>query len=266
MRKLLLLLAFCITAGIFAQNLPRPGGLVNDFANVMRSQDRQTAERLASAIRERTGADLVIVTVQSIGSNFATIDDFSLALAESWGIGTRGEDNGVLLILAVAEREVKIEVGYGLEGVIPDSTAGRILDTAVIPAFRQDDFSGGLLRGLEAIATLVAREHGIDLAELNLSAPAAVQVQEVPAISVLLPFVFFIIMVSLLSRSRRFGRRFRRGVIISSYGMGRGFGTTRNIRGGGLAGGNLGGGSFGGGSFGGFKGGSFGGGGASRKF
>ena len=263
MRRLLLFMfAICFSTGISAQNLPssvqlgRPTGFVNDFAGVMTRQDREAAESLATAIRERTGAELVIVTVESFGSGFISIDEFSLALAESWGIGRRGEDTGVLLVLALTEREVKIEVGYGLEGVIPDSAAGRILDTVIIPAFRQDDFSGGLLRGLQAIAALVAREYGLDLDELDLSA-AASPAQDIPPVSILIPFIFFIIIISLSSRSRRF----RRGVIITSFGMGRGFGSTRH-----LGSSHLGGGNNRPQSFGGFGGGGFGGGGASRKF
>jgi uncharacterized protein len=109
----------------------------------MKAEDKQAVESLAASVREKTGAELALVTVMSFAP-YASIEEFSTALMEAWGAGERSKDNGVLLVLAMNEREVKIEVGYGLEGAIPDSAAGRILDTVVIPAFRKDDFSGGL--------------------------------------------------------------------------------------------------------------------------
>ena len=269
MRKFFLfILALYFSVGLFAQNqavrLPRASGFVNDFAGVMQRQDQEAAENLAAAIREKTGAELVIVTVDSFSAhgNFGTLDEFSLALAQSWGIGQRGQDSGVLLILAVTEREVKIEVGYGLEGVIPDSAAGRILDNEVIPAFRQGDFSGGLLKGLQAIAARVANEHGLDLAELNLStapsAPAETPEHEVLWLTLLFIFIWILFGMLLSSRSRR---RYRKGPVFTSFGGGtRGFGSSRHFGGGSY------GGFSGGGGFGGFGGGSFGGGGASRGF
>ena len=268
-KSLLFILALCFSAGLAAQSqavrLPRASGFVNDFAGVMQRQDREAAESLAAAIREKTGAELVIVTVDSYAAhgNFGTLDEFSLNLAQSWGIGQRGQDSGALLVLAVTEREVKIEVGYGLEGVIPDSAAGRILDNEIIPAFQQGDFSTGLLRGLQAIAARVANEHGLDLAELNLSAAPSAPVQNISWFALLFPLLW-ICFALLLSRRRR-----RRGSVFTSFGGGtRGFGSSRQFGGGYYGSRSFGsGGSFGGsGGFGGFGGGGFGGGGASRRF
>ena len=250
MRKaFLLILVVCFSAGLAAQNLPRASGFVNDFAGVMTSQDKQAAESLAAAIKEKTGAELVIVTVESYAAHgtFGSIEEFSLALAQSWGIGERGQDNGVLLVLAMTEREVRIEVGYGLEGAIPDSVAGRIRDTAVLPAFRDGDFSGGLMKGLQSIAALVAREKGLNLEELNLSESQIPAPPENLWIR-LIPFFIWLIIVILVSRNKR-----RRGVPVFRTGS--------------FGGGSFSGGGFSGSrSFGGFGGGSFGGGGASGRF
>ena len=262
MRKLfrqgvfLFILAVCLIPGLAAQNLPRPSGFVNDFAGVMKAQDARAAESLAAAVKQKTGAELALVTVKSFAP-YGSIDEFSLALAEAWGVGEKGKDTGVLLVLAMAEREVKIEVGYGLEGAIPDSVAGRILDTAVIPAFRAGDFSGGLEKGFETIAALVAKEKGVDLAGFNL--PAAEKVYGSgnggDPFSLLFGallggngFFWIFVLVILLRLLRRGRRGFRSG----GFGSGRSFGS----RGGG----------FRSGGFGGFGGGSFGGGGASRRF
>ena len=158
----------CAAVGLDAQTLPRPTGFVNDFARVMRQEDVRAVETLAASVQQRTGAQISVVTVDSFAP-FGSLDEFSMALAESWGVGQRGGDTGVILILAVSERRVRIEVGYGLEGAIPDSLAGRILDTEVLPAFQAGNLSGGLARGANSIAAAVAREKGIDPRNLTFA-------------------------------------------------------------------------------------------------
>ena len=248
---LILLLAACATA--FAQNLPKPSGFVNDFAGVMRGEDVREAESLAAAVKDKTGAEIALVTVKTYAP-FASIDEFSLALAQAWGVGEKGKDTGVLLVLAMAEREVKIEVGYGLEGAIPDSAAGRILDTAIIPAFKAGDFSGGLVNGYKAIAALAAKEKGVELTGFGL--PEAVEPgapDSGPLFNLFSALfaggnILFWILVFIIIM--RLSRRARKG---GTFGFG-GFGS----RSGGFGGS--------GGGFRGFGGGGFGGGGASRRF
>jgi uncharacterized protein len=252
--------AWYAAAALAGQDLPQPAGFVNDFAGVMNQADREAAENLALAIRQKTGAELAVVTVPSCAP-FASLDEFSLALAEHWGIGEKGKDTGALLILAVSERKVKLEVGYGLEGAIPDSVAGRILDTAVIPAFREGDFSRGLAQGARAIAAYIAKENGIYPREFNLETPPDGEAGYGDGIFSLLlgglfsggSIFFFVFLLILLPRiSGRGGRRVYRSGGFGSGGFGSGFG-------GGFR-------SSGGGGFGGFGGGGFGGGGASRGF
>ena len=240
------LFAFYVAAGLDAQALPRPTGSVNDFARVMRPEDVRAIETLAATVRQRTGAQIAVVTVQSFEQfGFGSIDEFSIALAESWGVGQRGEDNGVILILAMAERRVRIEVGYGLEGAIPDSVAGRIIDTAVLPAFQAGNFSLGLVRGTNSIAGIIAREHGIDPADFNLRVTP--QSSYAPAIGVgsLLPMMILFILLRgrmlpflLLSGMARRRRGFGSGSFGGSFGggFGGGFGG-RGFVGGGFGGG-----------------------------
>ena len=239
------------------QSLPTPTGYVNDFAAVMKTQDVQQAERLAAAIKDKTGAELSIVTIESYAP-YGTIETYSLDLAQSWGIGEKGKDTGIMLLLSVNEREVRIEVGYGFEGAIPDSMAGRILDTTVIPSFREGDFSGGLLKGLEAIAAVVAKEKGVEIEGFSLpeikeneaffSSFADGAITIVAAIIVLLLFFSPAFIV------RRVLRNIFGGSLIGRSG---------SFGGGGRS---FGGGGFSGGGFRSFGGGSFGGGGASRRF
>ena len=239
----LFILSLCLLPSLTAQQLPATAGFVNDFAGVMNAADKEAVESLAAAIKEKTGAELVLATVNSY-TPYGSLDEYSLALAEKWGIGEKGKDNGVLFILAMDEREIKIEVGYGLEGAIPDSAAGRILDTVVIPAFRNGDFSGGLLQGYRSIAAYVAKENGIDLAELDLTEAETDHSTWSDYFPIILVIIFIIINIvfSLLMPGRRrglfwIGRTFSSGSFSRSGGGFRGFG-----------------------------GGSFGGGGAFRRF
>ena len=256
MKRFLPCFFFCLlaagsfaAASLAAQTLPSPVGFVNDFAKVMRQNDAEATESLAAAVHEKTGAQIAVVTVQSYAP-FGSLDEYSIALAENWGIGKKGEDTGVLLILAVSERRVRIEVGYGLEGAIPDSTAGRILDTAVIPAFQAGDFSGGLTRGAREIARFIAREKGIDPAELNFSSASSKRQDETIAYIIAGIFIFLVVLLTIM------------GIFFPSL-----FPSRTGGRRGGFGSGSFGGSGFGGGGgFGGFGGGGFGGGGASRGF
>ena len=233
------------------QNLPLATGLfVNDFVGVMKNADKEEAERLGQAIRDKTGAELVIVIIESYYP-YAAIDAYSVDLAQTWGIGEKGKDTGVLLILAMTEREVRIEVGYGFEGAIPDSLAGRIIDTAIIPLFREGDFSGGLLAGYKTIAGVVVKEmsvEGFDLPDVEELSGFSM------SIVIIVIFVVFLIVLILINLIFR---------LLGLFGIGRRFlsSSGRSFLGGRS--------SFGGGGGGGrssFGGGSFGGGGASRKF
>jgi len=243
--------AFCLLPCLAAQSLPKPSGYVNDFAGVMKAQDAEAVDSLAAAVKEKTGAEIAIVTVDSFAP-YAAIGEYSLALAEAWGVGERGNDNGVLLVLAMKEREVRIEVGYGLEGAIPDSVAGRILDTVVIPAFQNNDFSGGLREGYRTIAAYVVKEKGMELADFDLSETLIQRSGSSSIVSIIIPLLFFcgfvfipILRFSILRRVLGTG-----GGVFRAGGFGSGGSFSRS----------------GGGSFRGFGGGSFGGGGASRRF
>jgi uncharacterized protein len=243
--------AFCLFPYLAAQRLPSPSGFVNDFAKVMKAQDAKTVENLATVVKEKTGAELSLVTVESYAP-YASISDYSIALAEAWGVGERNKDNGVILVLALKEREVRIEVGYGLEGAIPDSVAGRILDTVVIPAFQQDDFSGGLREGCRTIAAYVVKENGLELADFDLSENLIRSSESNEILNIIIPLIFLLAFIFI--PALRFS--ILRHVLGSGGSVFRsgGFGSGSSY------------GSSGSGGFGGFGGGSFGGGGASRRF
>lgn len=219
-------------------NSLKPAGYVSDFANVMTSADRAAVERTLTELEQKCGAQAAVVTLKSLEGG--QIDDFASRLFARWGIGQKGKDNGLLLIVAVEDRKVRIETGYGFEGTLPDAAAGRLIDQIIRPAFRAGDYSGGLRKGAEALASVVASASGVELTgiqnqERYSSLPP--RDQKGGGIFQLIIFVIMIIVV------------IRHPWLLLLF-MGGGGGS----RGGG----------FGGGGFGGFGGGMSGGGGASR--
>ena len=223
-------------------NSLRPRGPVNDFANVISAAEENQLRAILTELQQKTGAAVVVVTLPSLDGG--QIDDFSTRLFERWGIGQKGKDNGVLLLGATQEgrgNRLRIEVGYGLEGVINDAAAGRILDTHVLPAWNQRQYGAAIASGAAAIAQRVATDKGIRLSgvpQYSRNYGSRQQHKRNPVMNVLF-IIGFIYMAIRHPRLLLF-------LILTS---GRGGG---------------GGGGFGGGGFGGFGGGMSGGGGASR--
>jgi uncharacterized protein len=157
LRILLLLAGLLLAAPAGAQEFPALAGRVVDQADLLTpGEEAYLSERLA-ALEARTTDQLVIVTVPSLGGR--TIEQFGLALGNHWRIGQAGRDNGVLLIVAPAERKVRIEVGYGLERILTDARAARIIETDIVPRFVEGSWYEGIRGGTRAIiAILVENE------------------------------------------------------------------------------------------------------------
>lgn len=146
----LVLIVFGLTgAPALAQDYPKPVGYVNDFAGILSADARSRLEDRLSTLEKDTSTEVVFVSVDSIGNS--TLEEYAVGLFEDWGIGKKGQDNGVLLLVSLAEGDIRIEVGYGLESIITDGRAGRILDTEVLPSLEQKDFDQGIEKGLIAI-------------------------------------------------------------------------------------------------------------------
>ena len=223
----------------------RTPGFAYDFAGVMSGAHRAQISRVLEELEAKTGAQVKVVALKSLDDG--EIHDFATRLYERWGIGARGKDEGVLLLAAIEDRKVRIEVGYGLEGVIPDALAGRMLDTHVLPQFRAGDFGGGLVAGAEAIALAVASSRGLALSSVGAVAPPS-PVRTAPGgpepRAIPLPVLILLGIVFVYMAIRH--PEILIWMLLSSGG-GRG-----------------GGGGFGGSGFGGFGGGRSGGGGATR--
>ena len=139
----------------------QPKGHVSDFAGVFDSAARDSLEQHLLSVKNQTGAEIAVVTLPSLEGG--EIDDFTGRLFERWGVGQKGKDNGAMVLMAVEERKIRIEVGYGLEGAIPDARAGRIRDEDIVPRFKEGAYAAGLANGTMAMAQLVMKESGLSL-------------------------------------------------------------------------------------------------------
>lgn len=133
----------------------RPSADVNDFAGILTPPERESLEQRCRELREKTGAQLSVVILDSLRGG--EINDFTVKLFERWGVGQAGKDNGVMLLVALQERKARIEVGYGLEPILTDALAGRILDQQLFPAFRQQQYAAGLRAAVDHLIEILVR-------------------------------------------------------------------------------------------------------------
>ena len=249
MKKVIALTLFLITVFVFPVTAltvsvkPTDQFFVNDFANVI--DDGAESNMLAAGVQlyQKTGAQVVVVTLDTIDG--ADIQEYGVQLGRAWGVGDEEKDNGIVLILAMEEREVGISVGYGSEGAVTDMQSGIILDTYALPYFQEDNFSEGLAAAYDALINEVYLEYGLE------ADPNYIPVDELEKDSMGSTFSLIVLLIFLciISTIMRRTRRIHPGFFF--FPIGGGF----HHRGGG-------------GGFGGFRGGggSFGGGGASRGF
>jgi len=149
-KPFLLLVLLCMTQSTWAQQaVPSLTGRVVDTADILSASTEQTLTTMLAAHEDSTSNQVAVLTVSSLGGE--AIEDFSLRVAETWGLGQAVSDNGVLLLVAVEDREMRIEVGYGLEGSLTDAQAGRIIRNEIAPEFRNGDYNGGVLVGVQSI-------------------------------------------------------------------------------------------------------------------
>ena len=262
MKKIINIITAALAVCIFilplsaANKYPKPTSqfFINDFAEVIEQSAEDEIYSKGAALQEKTTAQVVVVTVDTLDGEEPA--DYALELGREWGVGQKEEDNGVVILLAKTERQIYIAVGYGLEGALPDSKTGRIIDIYGLDYLKNNDFSNGLLEIFKAVVNEVYIEYGEEPEEgYTAIEDTNEETLEEYGARVLVSWVIMIAVVILFILI--FGRR-RRGFFWfggpGGFGGGSGFG--------GFSGGS--GGSFGGGFSGG--GGSFGGGGAGRGF
>ncbi len=249
-------LPFLLLAGsVFGLDLTKlkPQGYVSDFAQVLNPSDRAQLEDYAGRIAQATGAQMAIVTLDSLDGE--PVEDVANKLYRQWGIGKKGKDEGILLLLAVKDHRDRIEVGYGLEPILPDGFDGSVL-RRIQPILRQGAYGQALFAAADQIGSTIAQAKGVSL-DFGLS--RRVRTASRPA-TIPFPLIIVGILVLLFLISRGGGGGFWTGLILGNILGGRGSGWG----GGGFGGYSSGGG--GGGGFGGFGGGDSGGGGASGSW
>ncbi|HET9638500.1 MAG TPA: TPM domain-containing protein [Allosphingosinicella sp.] len=261
MRGVLLSLLLLVAAPAAAQDFPKLSGRVVDAANIIPDADEAALTRKLEAVETASSRQLVVATVPSLQGH--DIADFGYQLGRNWGIGQKGANNGIILLVAPNERRVTIQVGYGLEPIMTDALSHQIITQQILPVFKQGDYPGGINAGADAIIEqLQAPPEQAEQKALAAQQAQRQQGSRSGGSDSFFPLIFWGIVVlfvilPMLRRGRR-GRRHRHsGVWLWGPGLGGGWG------GGGSSGGGFGG--FGGGDGGGFSGGggSFGGGGAS---
>jgi uncharacterized protein len=230
-------------------DIPRLTAPVNDFAGVIDATSKAELDQLIRRLQGATGDVMVVATVKTF-QPFADLQSYAVEMFENGGqgIGTRGKDNGVLIVLAIDDRQVRIETGYGLEGFITDGFAGET-SRSMVPFFREAEYGRGLVAGATRVAQRIAEGRNVDL---SLAPPPQASSRRREGRRGFQPGFWIILFIIFLNLMRGGSRRRRRW--ISGVGpFGGGFGGARR-------GGWSGGGGFGGG-FGGFGGGRSGGGG-----
>jgi uncharacterized protein len=184
-----LLITLFIAAQARAQEIafPQLTGRVVDEANLLSAPARADLEAKLASLEAKTSDQLVVVTLRSLGGR--TIEDYGYRLGRAWGIGQKDKNNGVLLIVAPNERKVRIEVGYGLEGTLPDAIASLIVQNSILPRFRANDYPGGIARGVDDIIKVLSG----DAEEWKRQAPAkrtTTTKEAVGLLGIVAPFLF----------------------------------------------------------------------------
>ncbi len=252
-KKLLVTIVLCAAAcaSVVGASTPQPPDMPRDYvvdlAGIMRSDVKSELNTFLQALEQKTTAQVLVLTVQSLDSE--SVEEFAVTLYKKWKLGQKGKDNGVLIVVAVNDRKYRIEVGYGLESVLPDSLVGSIGREYFVPYFKAGDYSTGIYTGTIAVIRTIAAHENVSIANGSERTQPRGAYRRAPlsAFHKIMLIAFGVILLVLcLSHP---GQCFLLLLLFS--------------RGGGGGGWSGGGGGFGGGSFGGGGGGRSGGGGAS---
>jgi uncharacterized protein len=246
-----------LSVSVYAERVEQlsPQGYVNDFAGVLDDATRQNLTALCQEVDQKADAQIAVVTIRSLEGD--TVQDFANRLFGKWGVGPKGKDRGVMVLIAVDDHQYWTEVGYGLEPILPDGKVGGF-GRDMLPLLRQNQYGAALVQMTSEVAAVIAQDRGVVLSQ---AVPVPLQNQEQPAYGIPAGLLEVLILLTFLGGWRLLAyllalagwSRYRRG---TGYRGGWWLGPM------GGWGGSSGGGSWGGGGFGGFGGGSSGGGGA----
>ena len=246
-KTLTIIILSLLTLQLFSLKVPKLKGYVNDYANILNSNEETALDNYLRDFERSTSSQVALLTIESLkGEN---LEDYSIRVVDEWKLGQTGKDNGVLLLVSMQDKKMRIEVGYGVEGVLTDAKSRYIIDNYIVPDFKRGEFFTGISNGIGKITGTISKEFTISDEEIVQSR------RKRKKSKTQIPFGLIIFIFMMV-----FGRlgRGRRGGLLSALfisGMLNGGGSNRG------GGSGFGGGGFGG--FGGGGGGGFGGGGAS---
>jgi uncharacterized protein len=233
----LLILISCVSIS-YCVKYPKPQGWVSDYAGVIDQDSKAGMESLIREIEQKTSAEIAVVAVPTLDNE--PIENYAAGMLKEWGVGKKGKDNGVLILTSVQDRKMRIEVGYGLEGILPDGLVGQIIDSYALPDFRANNYGKGLYLSTLAVAQVIAKD-----ANVALSGAPVQENQKPNKAHLIFQLLILVVLAIVVIRNPMLFLLF-----MGASGGGRGgWGS---------------GGGFGGGGGGGFGGGFSGGGGASR--
>ena len=258
-KKIILFFCFvlCTLLALSQELPPKSNTLVTDFTNTLSASDKQLLEEKLVAFSDSSSTQIAVVIMKSVGQY--DINDYGQKLGRAWGIGQKGKNNGILVLVAMGDRKVSIQTGYGAEGALPDAITHEIIQNDITPRFKANDYYGGLDAGTSDIIKYTKGEYKADKKPQNQGGRGS---------SAFVIVIIVIVILILIFRNRGGG-----GQIIDSRGGASPFwwflggamlGRESGGWGGFSGGGNDGGGD--GGGFGGFGGGDFGGGGSSGSW
>jgi uncharacterized protein len=196
---LIILTLYCIwcTPHLLALDVPSLKGRVNDYAGMLSSYTEQQLEGVLRDLEQTDSTQVVVLIIPSLEGE--VLEEFSIKVADQWKIGQKGLDNGAVLLIAKKERDIRIEVGYGLEGSLTDLMAGRIIRSVIVPQFRAGNFDQGVLDGVQAIIGVVRGEY---------QAPEKIPSRGGPKVKgtnpIFIVFIAFVFIISIIGKLRRF--------------------------------------------------------------
>ena len=263
-KSIILFTAIFAMLPIFSLDVPKLENPVTDLAGIISAEQENALNNYLHQMSAGSPVQMAVLTVPSLEGE--VLENYSIKVVDEWVLGDADTDMGALLLVALDERAIRIEVGYGLEGFLTDAESGSIIRNIIAPYFQSGDYGTGILAGIQTMSETVLTESGIEVQEQIVSMPTRSRSSSSSPLGALMPFAFFVIFMvaNIASRGSR-GRGRRSGdaadAVADAALLALLFGSGRNSR----DGGGFGGGSFGGGGFGGFSGGGggFGGGGAS---
>lgn len=256
MKKILIALFLTVLyTGAFAQDYPaKPNTLVNDYTGTLSESQKQQLESKLVAFDDSTSTQIAIAIVKSVGEY--DINEYALGLGRNWGVGGAKNSNGVMIVVALGDRKIAMQTGYGVEGVLPDIITKRIIDNEIKPAFKAGDYYAGLDAGTTAIIKYTKGEYKNDNPRAAKKGGGS---------GGILAIIIIVVVIIIIIRKGGGGNG---GQVIGGRGVGEALFWGALLGSGRSSGGGWGGGgsSSGGGGFGGFGGGSFGGGGSSGSW